>query len=89
MQDLSQMLGQDVEILSAEPTAASVQMALKPILSIISPLLDLVGTVDQARRWLVTPQGALGGRAPSELLRERSFSVVEEIILGALFGQMS
>lgn len=88
LEDLSQMLGQDIDILNAEPTAVSVQMALRPLLSLITRLLDLVGTIDQAQRWLVTPQGALGGRAPIELLRERRFQMVQELILGALFGQM-
>jgi DNA-binding response OmpR family regulator len=84
--DLSRALGKAGTAIYKTPTAETIQPSLRPLESLASGLVRLLGSARLARMWLSSPNPALEQHAPIELLRmgkiDQLTSLVQDLLEG-------
>ena len=85
--ELARQIGVEAKTALKTPDSLSVHKALIPYQDIANGFKVMGGDATEFRIWLNSPNRALNGKAPLEVLEERKVNVLAGLVKGALLGQ--
>lgn len=87
IEDLAAMLGEDPEVVSADPAAVALQQGLSTVAFICSGLLEVTGgNLRSVQIWLNAPHPVLDDESPLALMRGGEIQVVVGVVDDLLSG---
>jgi hypothetical protein len=85
--DLARQIAVDAKTALKTPDSITVHRALIPYEQVASGFKAMGGDVHGFRIWLNSPNSALGGKSPNEVLAEGKAKELAGVVQGALLGQ--